>query len=113
MNRISQLVRLNVQELPLRKKISGVNMQTRKEIRRIKKLNIYSREFTGIYDPTQANKINTDGSHPAATRHSDSIFKQPATCTRVHSPSSPNSRRKSAKNLYKTRTGSTTSSATT
>jgi hypothetical protein len=34
-------------EVPMRKKISGVNMQMRKEVRRMKKLNIHSREFTG------------------------------------------------------------------
>lgn len=49
MNKLSQLLRGSLQPTPLRKKISGVNMQMRKEIRRMKKLNIYSREFTGTW----------------------------------------------------------------
>lgn len=43
MNKLSQFLRREAFELPQRKKISGVNMQVRKEIRRMKKLNIYSR----------------------------------------------------------------------
>jgi hypothetical protein len=43
MNKLSQLLRRELFEVPLRKKISGVNMQLRKEVRRMRKLNIYSR----------------------------------------------------------------------
>lgn len=43
MNKINQLFRRDIFDIPIRKKISGVNMQMRKEIRRLKKLNIYSR----------------------------------------------------------------------
>lgn len=43
MNRLSELIRRKVVEAPLRKKISGVDMQKRKELRRLRKLNIYSR----------------------------------------------------------------------
>lgn len=41
--RLSELVRRSLVEPALRKKISGVNMQNRKEYRRIRKLNIFSR----------------------------------------------------------------------
>lgn len=43
MNRLSQLIRNRLFEEPARKKISGVNMQVRKDVRRLKKLNTFSR----------------------------------------------------------------------
>jgi hypothetical protein len=72
MNRLSQLVRRSLPEPPLRKKISGVDMQRRKELRRLKKLNIYSREFTGNPTNTQDNKMNMVGSPPKDIKHSES-----------------------------------------
>ena len=38
-----------MREPELRKKITGVNMAKRKELRRLKKLNTFSREFTGTH----------------------------------------------------------------
>lgn len=43
MNRLSQLLRPVLAEPPLRKKRSGINMVRRKELRRLKKINIHSR----------------------------------------------------------------------
>ena len=43
MSRIGQLVRRTLPEPPGRKKIAGVNMAARKEIRRLKRINIFSR----------------------------------------------------------------------
>ena len=49
MNKLSQLLRPQLREPELRKKITGVNMAKRKELRRLKKLNTFSREFTGTH----------------------------------------------------------------
>jgi hypothetical protein len=79
MNKLSQLIRRDLFELPMRKKISGVNMQIRKEVRRMKKLNIYSREFTGFFIYIQDSRTIMDGLHQEDTRLLDSTLKQLGT----------------------------------
>lgn len=112
MNKLSQLIRRDLFELPMRKKISGVNMQMRKEVRRMKKLNIYSREFTGLLIFMQDNRTSMDGLLQGDTKLLVSTWRQQEMRIQEHCPLSLNSRNKSVKSLLRTRIGSTTSSAT-
>ncbi len=94
MNRLSQLLRRPLEEPHLRKQISGVNMQRRKETRRLKKLNTYSREFTGTSKLTQGSKTNMAGSLLVGTRLLDCSSKAVETFTQGPCPSKPTSKKK-------------------
>ena len=109
MSGLSRLFRPSHPFPALRKNITGVDMQKRKEIRRVKKLNVYSRELTGRHYIIQANRTNTAGSSPRDIKHSGPSSKPPEMYTQAHSPSRTTSRRKSARNSQQTVTGSTTS----
>lgn len=87
-------------------------MQRRKELRRLKKLNIYSREFTGNPTNTQDSKMNMVGSPPKDIKHSESTQRPAVIFTQEHSPSNPNSKNRSATNSSKTPIGTTTTSET-
>ena len=68
MNKLSQLLRPAVFEPPLRKKRSGINMAKRKELRRLKKINTFSREFTGKRSYIQGNRMSMGGSRRKDTK---------------------------------------------
>ena len=84
MNKLSQLLRPAVFEPPLRKKRSGINMAKRKELRRLKKINTFSREFTGKRWSIQGSRMSMGGSHPKDTKLWEYFYRIVGMCTQDH-----------------------------